>query len=72
MKFVLNGSVVTMNAAHDVWPDGAVYIDGNQIVSAGDRAAPAPPGFAGALVVETGGFIFPGLIELHNHLSYDA
>ena len=72
MKFVLHGSVVTMNAAFDVWPDGAVYIDGNQIVSAGDRAAPAPQGFAGAQVVETGGFIFPGLIELHNHLSYDA
>ena len=72
MKFVLHGSVVTINAAYDVWPDGAVYIDGNQIVSAGDRAAPAPQGFGGAQVVETGGFIFPGLIELHNHLSYDA
>ncbi|ORW88888.1 hypothetical protein AWB92_22440 [Mycobacterium sp. IEC1808] len=72
MKFVLHGSVVTMNAAFDTWPNGAVYIDGNQIVWAGDRGAAAPPGFAGAPVVETGGFIFPGLIELHNHLSYDA
>ena len=44
MKFVLNGSVVTMNAAYDVWPDGAVYIDGNQIVSAGDRRRRRPRG----------------------------
>ena len=37
-----------------------------------DRAQPAPAGFAGVPVVETGGTLFPGLIELHNHLSYNA
>ncbi len=29
-------------------------------------------GFAGVTIVESGGTIFPGLIELHNHLSYNA
>ena len=33
---------------------------------------PPPAGFAGATTVDTAGIIFPGLIELHNHLSYDA
>src|SRR5204863_487088 len=28
--------------------------------------------FEGAAVVAVGGTIYPGLIELHNHLSYDA
>ena len=72
MKLVLLGSVVTMDAASTVLPNGAIYIDGNTIVAAADRAAPAPPGFSGATSVDTGGFIYPGLIELHNHLSYDA
>ena len=33
----------------------------------------APPaGFDGIGPVDTGGTLFPGLIELHNHLSYNA
>jgi 5-methylthioadenosine/S-adenosylhomocysteine deaminase len=31
----------------------------------------APAGFNAAPVVNTGGTIYPGLIELHNHLSYN-
>src|ERR1051326_467393 len=61
-----------MDAASTVLPNGAIYVDGNTIVAATDRAAPAPPGFSGVTSVDTGGFIYPGLIELHNHLSYDA
>jgi hypothetical protein len=37
-----------------------------------DRQQPAPDGFETAAVLQTGGTIFPGLIELHNHLSYNA
>ena len=72
MKFVLLGCVVTMDAASTVLPNGAIYVDGNTIVAATDRAAPAPPGFSGVTSVDTGGVIYAGLIELHNHLSYDA
>src|SRR5690348_1466324 len=61
-----------MDAASTVLPNGAIYVDGNTIVAAADRAAPAPPGFSGATSVDTGGFIYPGLIELHNHLCYGA
>ena len=55
-----------------VLPDGIVYIDHGRIVAVHDRAQPAPGGFDGVPVVETGGTLFPGLIELHNHLSYNA
>jgi hypothetical protein len=36
------------------------------------RKQRAPAGFETTAVLETGGTIFPGLIELHNHLSYNA
>src|SRR5215467_12703589 len=71
MKFILTGRVVTMDAARTVLPSGAVYIDGNTINSVSDAAKPAPAGFEAAKKIATHGTIFPGLIELHNHLSYN-
>jgi imidazolonepropionase-like amidohydrolase len=72
MKFVLRGTVATMDSEFAVLTNGAIYVDGNTIAAVADRAAPPPAGFAGATMVDTAGIIFPGLIELHNHLSYDA
>ena len=67
-KQALAGCVVTMDDAFTVRPDGIVYIDQGCFVAVQDRAQPAPAGFDGVQVVETGGMLFPGLIELHNHL----
>ena len=36
------------------------------------RAKPAPSDFDNVAAVDTGGTLFPGLIELHNHLSYNV
>jgi len=71
-KQALAGFVVTMDDAFTLVPDGIVYIDQGCFVAVQDRAQPAPAGFNGVHVVETGGILFPGLIELHNHLSYNA
>jgi cytosine/adenosine deaminase-related metal-dependent hydrolase len=71
MKRILFGRLVTMDQA-GVLPDGAIYVDGNSITAVADRQAPRPDGYADVTGVETSGTIFPGLIELHNHLSYDA
>src|SRR6185503_21063488 len=68
----LAGRVVTMDAAFSIKNDAVVYIDKGSIVAVQDRAQPAPADFAGVNIVESGGTIFPGLIELHNHLSYNA
>jgi cytosine/adenosine deaminase-related metal-dependent hydrolase len=70
-KIVLAGRVVTMDDAHTVHPDGVLYIDQACFTAIQDRGQPAPPGFEGLEIIETGGTIFPGLIELHNHLSYN-
>ena len=69
-KTVLRGMVATMAAA-GVIADGKVYCNAGSIVAVQDAAAPPPAGFANVAVVETGGVIFPGLADLHNHLAYN-
>jgi cytosine/adenosine deaminase-related metal-dependent hydrolase len=69
--YALEGRVVTM-AALGVIERGRVYIQKGVIVAVHAADAPRPDGFTGAPVVKVGGTIFPGLIELHNHLSYNA
>ena len=68
----LAGRVVTMDDTFTVRPDAIVYVENGGIVAVQDRGQPAPARFAGLPVLETDGTIFPGLIELHNHLSYNA
>ena len=71
-QLALAGSVVTMNDTFTIRPNAIVYVEKGVIVAVQDRAQAPPATFARVAVVETGGFIFPGLIELHNHLSYNA
>ena len=68
----LAGRVVTMDPDHRVLSSGVVYVRAGQIVAVQPRDQPAPPGFEDVPVVPTRGTLYPGLIELHNHLSYDA
>src|SRR5436190_4123328 len=68
----LAGRVVTMNGTFAVRDDAVIYIAKSNIVAVQDRGHEPPAGFEGVAVVETAGTIFPGLIELHNHLAYDA
>ena len=70
-KYVLEGRVVTMGSG-GVLPDGAIYVDAGEITAVQPASEPAPDGFASAPRVRTGDSIYPGLIELHNHLSYNA
>lgn len=69
--YILEGRVVTMAAA-GVIERGRVCIQGGVIRAVGDLEGALPAGFAKAPVVKVGGTLYPGLIELHNHLSYNA
>ena len=71
-KLALAGRIITMDDAFTVIDDGVVYIDKGGIVAVQKRAQPAPAGFDGVTAVETKGTLLPGLIDLHNHLSYNA
>ena len=62
-----------MDGASTVIDDGAVWIgEDGRIAQVAEREAAAPAGFDGAPVVTTGGTLYPGLIDLHNHLAYNC
>jgi cytosine/adenosine deaminase-related metal-dependent hydrolase len=71
-KTVLAGRIVTMDAAGSVVDGGRLYIKDGAVVAAQPASAPPPAGFEDVAAVETRGTIFPGLIELHNHLPYNV
>jgi len=66
----LAGRVVTMDAARTVMDDAVLYLRDGSITAVSPAAAPPPPGFESVPVTNVRGTIFPGLIELHNHLPY--
>ncbi|MDM0015034.1 amidohydrolase family protein [Variovorax sp. J22P168] len=71
-RLAISGRVVTMNDAFDVIEDGVVYMADGCIAAVRRKRDKAPDGFEGVAVVATRGTLYPGLIELHNHLSYNA
>jgi cytosine/adenosine deaminase-related metal-dependent hydrolase len=70
--FALSGRVVTMNGAGLVLDRGVVYGRAGSIVDVRPVGDPPPAGFEQVARVATRGTLFPGLIELHNHLPYDV
>jgi len=70
-KYVLEGKVVTMGPQGTV-ARGAIYIDAGEIRAVQSSRKAPPAGFEDASRISTGDTIYPGLIELHNHLSYNA
>jgi 5-methylthioadenosine/S-adenosylhomocysteine deaminase len=72
LQYALEGRVVTMDAANTVLDRGRVYIDSGRIVAVNPVGAPPPSGYDRVPVIKPGGTIYPGLIELHNHLSYNV
>ncbi len=69
---ILEGRIVTMATPNHVIDPGRLYIKGGALARVQPAAAPAPADFAGIAVTKTQGTIYPGLIELHNHLAYNA
>ena len=70
-RYGLRGRVVTMDASRTILSDGIVWVaDGS--ISDVTAASGRPPAQAGSPVIPTAGTIYPGMIELHNHLAYNA
>jgi 5-methylthioadenosine/S-adenosylhomocysteine deaminase len=72
VKLALAGRLVTMDDRFTVLDEGVLYVDQGKIVAAQERVAPPPDGFEDVTRVDVRGTIYPGLIELHNHLAYNA
>ena len=71
-RYALKGRVVTMNEAFQVLEHGVVYIDAGRITAVLPSSAPPRRASRDSPVLDSRGTIFPGLIELHNHLSYNV
>src|SRR5918998_2574360 len=70
---VVTGHLVTFDDARPEIPDGALYVDADGvIVAVAEAADPPPPGFERANRVETEAVVYPGLIDLHNHIAYNC
>ncbi|HWD79254.1 MAG TPA: amidohydrolase family protein [Kribbella sp.] len=70
--FVLRGTVVTMANDGAVLPGAAVYVGADGLIAAVTPLDPVPAGFENAPRITAGGLIYPGLIDLHNHLMYNS
>jgi hypothetical protein len=71
MKYALTGRVVTMKGAEAPLPNATVYIQDHMLAAVSEQGAPPPAGFEAVKPLPCKGTIFPGLIELHNHISYN-
>lgn len=68
----LAGRIVTMDSANTVLDDGVIYARDGSITAVLPAGSPVPPGYENVTQVSTRGTIFPGLVELHNHLAYNV
>ena len=78
MPFALAGRIVTMahpneakNADDRVVEDGVIFIEDGVIKAIRKRADGPAPGFEQCPTIETKATLYPGLIDLHNHLSFN-
>ena len=70
--FILRGRVVTLDASDRVLPGGRLVISKGKIAAVLDGVQSIPTEFARAPVIETGATLYPGLIDLHNHMPYNV
>ena len=70
-RLALAGRVITMVRGERPIEAGVVYIQDGLIVAVRQAGEAAPAGFTAADVLDTGATLYPGLIELHNHLAYN-
>src|SRR4051794_35777903 len=62
---ISGGTVVTMNAEHELITDGAIAIKGDKIVAVGERKDLISEVIPNRVVNATGKVIMPGLINTH-------
>src|SRR5688572_145514 len=71
-RFALRGRVVTMNSARTVLGGATVYVEDGRIAALVRAGGNVPDTLQDVPVFDTKGTIYPGLIDLHNHLSYNV
>ncbi|MGH9866893.1 MAG: lamin tail domain-containing protein [Candidatus Polarisedimenticolia bacterium] len=74
-RYLLSGTLVTMDesmpAASRVFP-GTIYVQGNRIIDVLHESDPIPAHAAGAVALNTRALIFPGLMNIHDHIAFNT
>ncbi len=69
--YVLKGRIVPMTGEADVINEGHLLVKDGMIEAVWEDAIPADIQLTNIPILETNGTIYPGLIDLHNHLHYN-
>ena len=69
--YVLKGRIVPMTGEADVINDGHILVKDGMIEAVWDDSVPSDIQLTNVPILETNGTIYPGLIDLHNHLHYN-
>ena len=69
--YVLKGRIVPMTGEADVMNEGHVLVKDGMIEAVWEDNVPSNIQLTNVPVLETNGTIYPGLIDLHNHLHYN-
>jgi 5-methylthioadenosine/S-adenosylhomocysteine deaminase len=70
-RYGLQGTIVTMTGPDEIIK-GTIFVNAARIEAIIPDGKPIPDTLADFPVYKTKGTIFPGFIELHNHLSYNC
>ncbi len=71
LRYALEGRIVTMDQEGTVLDRGRIFIENGLIVDIRSMDGGYPDGFTSSDIIKSGGTIYPGMIELHNHLPYN-
>jgi 5-methylthioadenosine/S-adenosylhomocysteine deaminase len=64
---ILNALVVTMDASHRIWENGAIAVKDGAIIGIGDSEEFTKKFSASQIIDATGKLVLPGLINTHTH-----
>ena len=71
-SYVLSGTVVTMESESSVLLNGHVLVVDGMISEVWSEGQTMPTAAEGVEQIDTGGIIYPGLLDVHNHPHYNA
>jgi cytosine/adenosine deaminase-related metal-dependent hydrolase len=74
-RYVLQGTLVTMDDSlpqvDQVFP-GRLYVQGNRVLDVLHAADPLPADATGAALIDTQALIYPGLMNIHDHIAFNT
>lgn len=69
--YILRGQIVPMTDENDVIEDGYLLVQDGMIEAVWEDLVPSNVDITDVPIIETDASIYPGLIDLHNHLHYN-